>query len=125
MAFDGMTRPEAAQAVGISDEYLCNAFLENDVRRAFSAKVEVLRAGNIPAAWRKVAYLMEAALSQRVQLDAAKTLIGEVNQPQVNVTVNTQTNVVPGYIVDVSGRQKASQAILKQAGSVRQVEDIE
>jgi hypothetical protein len=118
LAYAGMKREQAAEAAGLSDAYLRKAMMVPAIRVAFMQRIEVLRSGHIPEAWSKVAQLMQSGENQRLQLDAAKVLIGQEKQA-LTVNVGIQNNVQPGYIVDVSGRTDRSNVILQQAGSVK------
>lgn len=92
---------------------------QNELARALSA----FRNGQHPAAWAKVAALMNdegegKAADRKVQLQAAQTLLGE-QAKGVTVNVNTQVNAatqnIAGYVIDLSGAQ-ADQPTNQQTG---------
>lgn len=108
MVFEGQTRSEAAQAVGVSDEYLRRSFTKPDVLAYFNQCQEVLRTSARPRALRKIIALSDEATSERVALDASKYLDGmdrgahQVGATVINNThINNTVNVTPGYVLDL------------------------
>jgi len=126
MVFEGMTRRDAAQAVGISDEAMRQALLRPSCLTYMNEQIEVLRTGARPQALNAVITLMEKSSSDRVKLDAAKYIDGmdrtvhTVGASTVNVQVNNNTKVeTAGYVIDLSeyGRKP-------QAESTHQIEHL-
>lgn len=108
MVFEGQTRSQAAESVGVSDEYLRKCFIKPDVLAYFNQCQEVLRTSARPRALRKIIDLSEKAGSERVALDASKYLDGmdrgahQVGATVINNTqINNTLNVTPGYVIDL------------------------
>lgn len=114
MVFEGMTRRDAAQAVGISDEAMRQALLRPSCLTYMNEQIEVLRTGARPQALNAVINLMEKSSSDRVKLDAAKYIDGMDRtvhtvgaSTHVNVQVNNNTHIEnPGYVIDLSDFSK-------------------
>lgn len=109
MVSQGLTRPEAAEAAGMTDHGLYVALTKPHVLAFFNEQMEVLRTAARPRALRKIIDLADDAESERVQLDAAKYIDGmdrngnTVGGQQINVQVNNQVNVeTAGYVIDLS-----------------------
>lgn len=122
MVFEGLSREEAAKAVGLADTSLRLAFRNPVVLKHYNELIEVLRSGERPKSIHKIADLRDGSKSDRIQLEAAKYLDGGDKRGDVNVSVNV-ANIVPGYIVDVSGFPPDPDG-LKRSGSSADVLDI-
>lgn len=108
MVFEGKSRPEAAKAAGMSDETLRQMFLKPHVLAYLNEQQEVLRTSVRPRALRKMVDLLDAK-TERIQFESAKYLDGmdrpthAVGATQVNVQVNNNVSVTPGYVIDLTG----------------------
>ncbi len=99
-----LTRPQAAQAVGMRDDSLRIAFRNPVVVARYNELLQVLRESKRPRAIHEIGQLSEAAASEAVKLNASKYLDsnGESDRPgSVNVQVNVQQ---PGYVLGVDPR---------------------
>lgn len=112
-----LTRPLAAQAVGLSDITLRAAFRNPVVVHHYNALLDVLRTSERPRSVQRIAVLRDEAESERVQLEAAKYLDGGDARTGSHVVVNVGVNVQPGYLTDVSEHMTTAPLILHQAGS--------
>lgn len=112
MAFEGMTRKQAAEHVGISDESARRALITPHVLAHLNQCMEVLRTSARPRALRKMDELLDAK-TERIQFEAAKYLDG-MDRPShavgatVNVQVNNTVSVTPGYVLDLRPDQHPS-----------------
>ncbi|WP_457663983.1 hypothetical protein [Sinorhizobium medicae] len=106
MAYEGLKRSEAAEAVGLTDHALRTALTKPHVLAYLNQCMEVLRTSARPRALRKMADLLDAK-TERIQFEAAKYLDGmdrpshAVGATQVNVQVTNTVNVTPGYVIDL------------------------
>ncbi|MDI7862544.1 hypothetical protein MRS76_11285 [Rhizobiaceae bacterium n13] len=122
MVFEGNKRSEAAATVGMHDESLRRALTKPNTLAYLNECMEVLRTGARPRALHKIIALSEKASSERVSLDAAKYLDGmdrgahQVGATQVNVQVNNSVNVLPGYVIDLTGDSGASAQQIEHLG---------
>lgn len=104
MVFDGKQRKEAAEVAGMSDETLRQMLLKPHVLAYLNEQQEVLRTSFRPRALRKMGDLLDAK-TERIQFEAAKYLDGmdrpshAVGATQVNVQINNDVKVTPGYVV--------------------------
>ena len=118
MVHEGMDRKRAAEAAGITDETARLAMRNPQVLAYLNEEMEVLRTGARPRALRKMAQLVDEAKTERIQFEAAKYLDGmdrpshAVGATQVNVQINNDVKVTPGYVVKlVRGEAKPTRQI--------------
>lgn len=109
MVFEAQDRPDAAEAVGLSNHALRTALTKPHVLAYLNECQEVLRTSARPRALNQVIKLMTKTTSERVQLDAAKYIDGmdrgahQIGASMVNVQVNNNTKIeTPGYVIDLS-----------------------
>ncbi len=107
MVFEGKTRAQATEIVGMSDEAMRQALLKPQVLAYLNECQDVLRNSLRPRALHKMGDLLEAK-TESVQFKAAEYLDG-MNRGQhtigatVNVQVNNNTTVESaGYVIDLS-----------------------
>jgi hypothetical protein len=121
MVTTGASRAECAAMVGMSDGALYRALKVDNVRSYFDQSLMVFKTSLRPRAVHKLGHLMDKAESERVQLEAAKYLEGMGNAGGIQINLGVQTNISPGYMVDVTTKQSGASEILQRAGSVRKV----
>jgi hypothetical protein len=121
MISEGLRRDDAAKRLGMSTRGARLAWSSLAVRSYFQRERRALRESEIPRSIHKLAELRDSARSEKVSLDAAKTLAteersGPSNVINIGIGVNT-----PGYIVDLGlgGRTDELRDVLRQAGSTR------
>ncbi|WP_119268368.1 hypothetical protein [Taklimakanibacter deserti] len=128
MAEQGMTRPEAAAAVGMKDDSLYRAFRAPIVRRHFHQLIDQVREAARPKAVQELARLSTEAASEKIRMESSKYIDGahESRQPHgVTVNLGVGVQVQPGYIVDVSQHREKAREILRQAGSKCSALDVD
>lgn len=109
MVYEGQKRPEAAATAGLKDDSLRKALTKPEALAFLNECMEVLRTSGRPRALRKMIELVDEAKTERIQFEAAKYLDGmdrpshAVGATQVNVQVNNNVSVTPGYVIDLTG----------------------
>ncbi len=104
---------DAAERAGISGRALKAALQKPSVRRFMNEQIEIYRDGLKAVAVRTIGDVMTdpmlktTAAGARVRLDAAKTALIDNPGSNVNVQVNTQVNITPGYVIDLTEEQPA------------------
>ncbi len=99
---------DAAERAGISGRALKAALQKPSVRRFMNEQIEIYREGLKAAAVRTIGDVMTdpmlktTAAGARVRLDAAKTVLIDTPASSINLHVNTQVNVTPGYAIDLT-----------------------
>ncbi len=76
MVFSGLTRQEAAAAVGMCDHGLRKAFHKPHVKKLHAQEVKDLRSGASIRAYSRMVDLMESSHSEHVQLRACQWIAG-------------------------------------------------
>jgi hypothetical protein len=107
-----LTVEQAADVLRIRRRNARDLIRQPLVEREMAKAVQALRTGATPRAMRRIVGLVDekgegAAADRKVQLEAAKTVLGveATKGASVSVTVNNQTNVSPGYVIDLSERE--------------------
>lgn len=117
MVYEGLKRPEAAEAVGLTDHALRTALTKPHVLAYLNECMEVLRTSGRPRALRKMIELVDDAKTERIQFEAAKYLDGmdrpshAVGATQTNVQINTTVNVTPGFVIDLRPDELANAGV--------------
>lgn len=99
---------QAAEAAGISSRALRAAMLKPSVDTYYKRQLHAYREGLKAVALNTVEdvmtdpKLMGNAAGRKTQLDAAKLALNEGPGSGINVQVNTQVNVTPGYVIDLT-----------------------
>lgn len=100
---------DAADKAGITGRTLRAALLKPAVDAFYSRQVAAYRNGERAASFRKIVEIRDDPLlgkspaGMKVALDAAKTMAFDPpGQSQVNVQVNNNVTVTPGYVIDLS-----------------------
>lgn len=113
MIFNGLSRKDAAQKVGMTDRAARYALSDRVVMSAYRNSLQILRESEKPKSIHRLAELRDQSESLKVSLDAAKTLaIEEQRGPTIQLGVNV--NVQPGYIVDLSKVAERSRKLLEE-----------
>lgn len=108
MVYEGQKRPDAAATAGLKDDSLRKALTKPEALAFLNECMEVLRTSARPRALRKMVDLLDAK-TERIQFESAKYLDGmdrpthAVGATQVNVQVNNNVSVTPGYVIDLTG----------------------
>jgi hypothetical protein len=105
MVFEGLTRPEAAKSVEMTDHGLREALRKPHVLRYLRECKEVLRTSAGARALRTIEELSDGANSEKVKLEAAIYLDSGQHRRSdghTNVTVGIGIQVTPGYVIDNS-----------------------
>ncbi len=76
MVFGGLSRPEAAATVGMSDHGLYQALRKPHVKRLYAQEHRDLRSGAAILAYSRMVDLMESSRSEHVQLRACQWIAG-------------------------------------------------
>jgi hypothetical protein len=125
MVYKGLTRKEAAAAVGMSDDGLYRAFRNPQVRRYFTAEVDALktaeRARNVHTG---IEIRDDREQPGKTRIDAAKFLEGVTDGPSINLNVGVGIQVTPGYTVKVGDDSKIRE-IMQHAGSSLNILDLQ
>ncbi len=114
MVFDGLKRPEAAEHAGLTDHAVRTALTKPHVLAYLNECQEMLRTSARPRALNRVIKLIDEAESDKVKLEASKYIDGmdrpshTVGATQVNVQVNNNVSVTPGYVIDLTATQAES-----------------
>lgn len=107
MVYEGRKRPEAAEAVGLTDHALRVALTKPHVLAYLNECMEVLRTGLRPRALHTMGELLDSK-NDSTKFKAAEYLDGQnrgthtVGATQVNVQVNNTVSVTPGYVIDLT-----------------------
>lgn len=131
MVFEGRKRPEAAEGVGLKDDSLRKALIKPDALAYLNECMEVLRTSARPRALHRMVDLLDAK-TERIQFESAKYLDGmdrpshAVGATQINVQVNTTTNVTPGYMVklDRSGGAQIEHLAKGEGKALPHMQDV-
>lgn len=105
---------QAAERAGISGRSLKAALDKPSVRKFYNQQIEIYREGLKAVAVRTIGDVMTdpmlkaTAAGARVRLDAAKTALIDNPGAAINLHVNTQVNVTPGYVIDLTEQAKAT-----------------
>lgn len=115
MVFEGMKRPDAAQAAEMNDDSLRQALRKPNTLAYLNECTEVLRAGLRPRALHTMGELLDAK-NESTKFKAAEYLDGQnrgqhtIGAAQVNVQINQTVNVErAGYVIDL--REDGAQVI--------------
>lgn len=112
MIFNGLSRKDAAQKVGMTDRAARYALGDRVVMAAYRNSLQILRESEKPKSIHRLAELRDQNESLKVSLDAAKTLANEDRSgPTVQVGVNV--NVQPGYIVNLGKHEEKARQLLE------------
>lgn len=115
MVFNGLTRQNAAEKIGLSDRGARYALSEPVVMAEYRKSLQVLRESEKPRSIHKLAELRDQNRSLKVSLEASRTLAADApNGPTINVGLNV--NVQPGYICDISQHAVRARQILQENG---------
>ncbi|KVK43565.1 hypothetical protein L901_26355 [Agrobacterium sp. D14] len=99
---------DAAERAGISGRALKAALQKPSVRRFMNEQIEIYREGLKAVAVRTIGDVMtdpqlkNTAAGARVRLDAAKAALIDNPSSNINLHVNTQVNVTPGNVIDLT-----------------------
>ena len=99
---------QAAEGVGLSVRALRAAMLKPAVDTYYKQQLANYRNGLKASALNTVEnimadpQLMNTAAGAKVRLDAAKTALNDDAASGISVHVNTQVNVTPGYVIDLT-----------------------
>ena len=134
MVFEGLKRREAAERAGLTDEALRVALSKPQALAYLNEQTEVLRTGLRPRALHTMGELLDSK-NDSTKFKAAEYLDGQnrgthtVGATQVNVQVNNNVSVTPGYVIriDRTGDKRGPQIDhLGQHGakSLPHIEDV-
>lgn len=124
LVHEGLGTRDAAKRLGMSIRNVNYALSEPNFLAEYNRQKRALREGLRPKALHKLDALMEGSTSQKVQLDAAKTLMAEEGENQRNTNVNVGISVTPGYVMVMSSeRLDKVREILTRSGSTRSLLD--
>jgi hypothetical protein len=104
MIYNGRTRKQAAEIAKIKDDSLYKILLKPDVLKYKNEIMRVFRESESERSFTKIVTLRDEAESQRVQLDAAKTIasMDDRFQPGQKITHAGTIGVkAVGYIIDL------------------------
>lgn len=108
MVFDGLRRPAAAEAVGLTDHALRSALTKPHVLAALNEMQEVLRTSLRPRALHTMGELLDAK-NESTKFKAAEYLDGQnrgshtIGATQVNITMNQSVKLErAGYVIDLT-----------------------
>lgn len=105
---------QAAESAGISARSLRAAMLKPSVDTYYKRQLHAYREGLKAVALNTVEdvmtdpKLMGNAAGAKVRVDAAKLALNENAGSGVNVHVNTQVNVTPGYVIDLTAETETA-----------------
>ena len=124
MVHFGLNIREAAEKVGMGDRGARAALRRPGVMQFYQSELRLLRESEKPRSILKMAALRDQKKSLKVSLDASRELAREPAAAQAGnrSMFIGQLNISPGYVCDVSQHASKVQEILRQAGSVRQVD---
>ncbi|NHT75919.1 hypothetical protein G8E10_09530 [Rhizobiaceae bacterium CRRU44] len=131
MVFEGNSRKEAAEAADLTDKAAREALIKPNVLAYLNECMEVLRTSARPRALHRMVDLLDAK-TERIQFESAKYLDGmdrpshAVGATQINVQVNTTTNVTPGYMVklDRSGGAQIEHLAKGEGKALPHMQDV-
>lgn len=114
---DALSISEAAQRVGMARESLSRALQRPHVRAAMADVKRARQESEVFRAWRTVGQLMDTAQSEKVRLEAAKTILqgaGELNPDGANAEARA------GVLIQIirSGSQGESLGVSSRNGVV-------
>lgn len=116
MVYEGRKRPEAAEAVGLTDHALRVALTKPHVLAYLNECMEVLRTGLRPRALHTMGELLDSK-NDSTKFKAAEYLDGQNRGThtvgaamQVNVQVNNTVKVTPGYVIKIDRRDDVKSA---------------
>lgn len=98
---DRMPFHDACKAAGIKVNNARAILRDPKVRAKYRAELDVLRENERVPSIHKLAQLRDTAKSERIQLEAARLLAAEHDSESARVAISV--NVVPGYVIDLSG----------------------
>lgn len=122
MVFEGRKRAEAAEEVGLKDDSLRKSLSKPDTLAYLNDQMEVLRTSGRPRALHTMIDLLEDKNSS-VKFKAAEYLDGQnrgthtIGATQVNVQINNNVSVTPGYAIDLRPDDAPQIGHLGQHGS--------
>jgi len=123
MVFDGLTRPEAAEQVGISDNWLYQKLKIPEVLKYYKVQCEVLRIGQRHKNIHKAIALREDEYSGgKVVIEAMKFLEKDYDEGGANGRISVNVLVQPGYICDISQHSQQAKQILQLSGAMNKPE---
>lgn len=115
MVFQGKTRKEAAEAVGMHDRSLRRALATREGKQYWTECLSQLREGVRPRAIAKMVGLLEAK-NETAQFRAAEYLDGmnrgshTIGATQVNLQINNSVTVeTPGYVIKLVRQHEPEQ----------------
>jgi len=92
---------QACKTVGLRINRARDMIRDPKVRAKYDSEFEVLRTMERVPSVHRLMWLRDNASSERVQLEAARVLLAD--QGGESARVNVSVNVVPGYVIDLSG----------------------
>lgn len=119
MVFDGLTRPEAAAAVGISDNWLYQQLKRPEALKHYKIECEVLRTGQRHKNIHKAIAIRDANESGRTSIEAMKFIEKDYDESSGNPRVNFNVLIQPGYICDISQHSVQAKQILQLSGAMK------
>lgn len=125
MVFDGLKRPEAAAAVGLTDNTLYRYLRMPEALKFYRNECEVLRTGQRHKNLHRAVALRDEDKSGKVVIDAMKFLENDYfGQDGSSSRINVNVLVQPGYICDISQHSAQAKQILQLSGPMnKQQED--
>lgn len=121
MFWSGFPRDAAAKASGMTVRGARMALKAPGVMAYYRQQLALLRETERPRSLHRIAELRDGAESEKVSLEAAKTLAHEPTESRTSFNMNVM--VTPGYIVQIDpSRMDRVREILKQAGSTKHVD---
>ena len=100
-----LSAEQVAKVLNVSPRYVRRLTAEKTFQAGLTQAINSLRTGAAPKAMHKIIDLIHIegegkAADRKVQLQAAQTILGEqAGGVSVNVQVNNQTNITPGYVI--------------------------
>lgn len=113
MVYEGLSRPDAAKQVGMTDRAARYALSDRNVMLAYQNCLQILRESEKPKSIHRLAALRDQNESKKVSLEASKFLATDEHAGQT-INVGVSVRVQPGYIVDVSKHAERSRQILEE-----------
>lgn len=131
MVEDGRTLSEAAKMAELKDESLRKALAKPHVKSFVSSTKAAWLAGETLVSWKTVTTLRDASQSDKVRLDAAKTVIGAAGELSSEANQAPPLSVAIQFVVpDTAGMRTANargivEALPFDPSSYRRVPSIE
>jgi hypothetical protein len=118
MVWKGMTRPEAAASIGMTNNGLYKSLKNPEALKYYQNECEMLRSGQRHRNLHEAIRLRETSTSDKARIEAMKFLENDYREDSQRTNVAVQVNVQPGYIVDVSSRAEQAKQIVHLGGGV-------